>query len=342
MSNSLSEKEVSALEAIVRIHPNIGAILDESQIARILVRELTSFLKCDACAIILIQGDTFVMAAEKGFSGMFGQITCTEDLPAIKHLMTMKEPAIAPFNVHCQAAGNLPPGYVISSLISFPITVNNEVKGIVYLGSAQKDNFGKEDLEFAGLLATEVSLVFEKSLLLSHMMDLSIRDGLTGCYNRRKFDLDIAAEFAQALHLNKSLSVLMVDIDWFKRYNDFHGHQTGDHLLKNLVTLLAKNIRPSDRIYRYGGEEFAVLLMDIGKVKAAYVAKRLQELVEKEQFDGEEKSQPNGMLTISVGVASFPADSTSWSYLIKAADMALYEAKQTGRNKVCLCNKKRE
>jgi diguanylate cyclase (GGDEF)-like protein len=128
--------------------------------------------------------------------------------------------------------------------------------------------------------------------------------------------------------------MLMADIDWFKKYNDFHGHPRGDELLKKLVSVLTRNVRPSDRVYRYGGEEFAMILPETGKVKAAYIATRLRELIKKERFEGEEESQPDKMVTISIGVATFPVDTKDWAGLIKAADSALYEAKYTGKNKV--------
>jgi diguanylate cyclase (GGDEF)-like protein len=340
MSNNLSEKEVTLLEAIVRIHHSIGAILDVNQIARILVRELSGILNCNACAILLIQGNAVDVAAQRGFSETFGKDKLTTEVPAIKYILTTRESFLTSDTTNSPIAECLPSGCDILSLIWVPILVNNEVKGIIHLEAQLKGAFSKEDLEFAELLAKEVSIAIERSMIFSQVMDTSIKDGLTGCYNRRKLDLDIVAEFAQARQAKKSLSVLMADIDWFKKYNDFHGHQQGDQLLKKLVTFLSNNIRPSDKIYRYGGEEFVIMLPEIGKVKAVYAAKRLQEMVAQKLFTGEKLSQPQGDVTISIGVSSYPADARSWSSLVKAADLALYEAKQTGRNKVCSYNRK--
>jgi diguanylate cyclase (GGDEF)-like protein len=192
-----------------------------------------------------------------------------------------------------------------------------------------------EGREFVGLLAKELSIAMERSLLYSKVLDIAIRDGLTGCYNRRKFDVDIVAEIAAAKERNGAASLLMLDIDWFKKYNDHHGHPMGDTLLKKMVSLLRSNTRPFDKTYRYGGEEFAILLPDADKEIALMVAQRLRNAVWAERFEGAEASQPEKKVTISIGVASYPKDARIPEELIAAADSALYKAKQTGRNRVC-------
>jgi len=165
--------------------------------------------------------------------------------------------------------------------------------------------------------------------------EISIRDSLTGCFNRRKFDTDIIDEISRAKRYQRDLSLLMIDIDWFKKYNDFHGHTSGDNVLRQLVKLLNKECRDTDRLYRYGGEEFIMVLPETGKPEAVNIAKRLRSAVEKKLFTGEELSQPNTNLTISIGVSAFPDDGKGIKQLIDAADKALYAAKEKGRNRVC-------
>jgi diguanylate cyclase (GGDEF)-like protein len=147
--------------------------------------------------------------------------------------------------------------------------------------------------------------------------------------------MDIIEELIRAKRYRRNLSLLMIDIDWFKKYNDFHGHTNGDNVLRQLVKLINKESRETDRLYRYGGEEFILILPETGKLEAIKLANRLREKVEKTLFAGEELSQPNTDLTISIGVSAFPDDGEGIKTLINAADKALYTAKEKGRNRVC-------
>jgi len=162
----------------------------------------------------------------------------------------------------------------------------------------------------------------------------AITDELTGSYNRRKLKEDIKEELERAERYNKNLSVLMIDIDWFKEYNDFHGHQEGDKLLIRLVRKFSYNIRFTDKLYRYGGEEFVVLLPETTEVQAAEVAEKLRRKVTEKKFEGAEKSQPNNIISVSIGVSSYPKNGSSSGEIIHAADSAMYEAKGSGKNMV--------
>lgn len=162
----------------------------------------------------------------------------------------------------------------------------------------------------------------------------SITDELTGCFNRRKLKEDLKEELERAERYNNNLSVLMIDIDWFKEYNDFHGHQKGDKLLRNLVKTISQNIRSSDKLYRYGGEEFVVLLPETDEKEAAEVAEKIRHKIEKKKFKGEELSQPNLIVSVSLGIASYPKNAKNSGEIIFAADSALYEAKTSGKNTV--------
>jgi diguanylate cyclase (GGDEF)-like protein len=166
----------------------------------------------------------------------------------------------------------------------------------------------------------------------------SITDELTGCYNRRKLKDDVKEELERAERYNNDLSVLMIDIDWFKEYNDFHGHQKGDKLLVNLVETISQNIRSSDTLYRYGGEEFVVLLPETSEKEAKEVAEKIRSKVEKKKFKGEEISQPNLIISVSVGIATYPKNGSTSSKIIFAADSAMYKAKTSGKNMIKVAN----
>lgn len=161
----------------------------------------------------------------------------------------------------------------------------------------------------------------------------SVLDALTGLYNRRFFDERFEHEFLRAERYGRSLSVVMIDIDRFKLYNDRHGHVAGDEVLREVADILRDGVRTTDTVARYGGEEFVLLIPETNKAQVMALVERLRERVEAHPFLGAE-SQPGGALTISLGVAGYPDDSRDRLELLERADAALYAAKRAGRNRV--------
>lgn len=137
----------------------------------------------------------------------------------------------------------------------------------------------------------------------------------------------------RAQRYERTISLLMVDIDHFKKYNDILGHMAGDEALRQVATTLEKNLRRADVVCRFGGEEFVVILPEIGSKAASWVAEKLRDAVLAVHFPGEEKL-PHKNLTISIGVASFPENGQSSEEVLLQADKALYRAKDLGRNRV--------
>ncbi len=338
MEDRETEKELKRLNAITRIHHSIGTNLRLKEISRILVRELIEIVNCDGCAILLIKDNKVEILAESGFAKTVGKSNFDLGKPAIDYIIQTGECISINDVLDSTITSCLPEGCSMQSLICTPIMENKEVRGIIHLDSLKKNAFDKDDIELTKLLANEVSIAIERSILYSQILDISVRDGLTECFNRRKFDVDIVAEIANAKQRRKPLSMLMIDIDWFKNYNDSHGHLKGDIALKQISVTLTHNLRPLDRVYRYGGEEFAVLLPDANQDAALMIAERLRKLIENENIEGEIKSQPNKKLSISIGVATFPTDANRNTGLIEAADSALYRAKRAGRNRIGLYN----
>jgi len=165
------------------------------------------------------------------------------------------------------------------------------------------------------------------------LRELAIRDGLTGMFNHRHFKGVLDIELSRAVRYDRPLCLLMLDVDHFKDYNDTHGHPAGDEVLKTLGDIITTRLRDVDTSARYGGEEFAVLLPETDRKSGEIVADEIRVSVENYPFAGRE-TQPFGKVTISIGVAEFPADSSDSKSLLKTADEALYLAKKMGRNQV--------
>lgn len=328
------EKRLKILEAIASIHQAVGADLELKDICKTLAEKLIEITGADGTAIIIFREKFAEVLAEVGFMKKFEGKRLDLTMPAINYILTTGNLIFTGELEKSVAATCIPAGCGMKSLICVPIKIKNEIKGIVHLDSARKNAFDKEDLELVKMLAREIGIIMERTFLYEKTKEMSIKDPLTGAYNRRKLEEDLTHEVFRARRYGREFSILMIDVDWFKKYNDYHGHQMGDELLKKLVAIFRKSLRASDRIYRYGGEEFVILLPETPREKAGAAAERVRKKVEKEKFPGEEKSQPGGKITISVGVAGFPEDGKHWAEIIRKADIALYYAKTKGRNRV--------
>jgi diguanylate cyclase (GGDEF)-like protein len=172
------------------------------------------------------------------------------------------------------------------------------------------------------------------------LQGLAFRDGLTGLFNRRHFDRELEHHWQQESRADKRgyLAVVMMDVDAYKSYNDFYGHQRGDECLRTLAEAIASSAtRSTDIVARYGGEEFSLILRDTNQEGALVVAERIRHRIERLRIPHEASS--SGIVTISLGVAAMRArDDGAPTLLVGAADRALYAAKRQGRNCTCAAN----
>jgi diguanylate cyclase (GGDEF)-like protein len=168
----------------------------------------------------------------------------------------------------------------------------------------------------------------------SSIKDMATYDTLTGLYNRRYFEERLEVEAQKSFHNGIPISLVMVDIDFFKKVNDTFGHTEGDQVLTKISSLLKNSVRKKDTVARYGGEEFILILPGARLEESFVIAERIRRLVENTLFEVG-KAQLN--LTVSMGISNFPShQAKSKEELTKMADQALYDAKRGGRNKVCI------
>lgn len=221
----------------------------------------------------------------------------------------------------------------LGSLMIVPLSTPNRFIGVLRIESARPNRFTPEDLRFLSTISNLVSISLENSILYERTEELAIKDGLTGLYLRRFLDERGNEEVQYALKQSYELSVLMVDIDNFKSYNDSFGHRSGDIVLMHIADLL-KGVFSNSKfvVSRFGGEEFLVLLPMTSKKEAQALAESLRKGIQGGVIF---LRRTPVKITVSIGVASYPADGNSWLDLVKQSDIAMYKAKQEGRNKVC-------
>ncbi|MBI5599771.1 MAG: diguanylate cyclase [Deltaproteobacteria bacterium] len=223
--------------------------------------------------------------------------------------------------------------YMIGKWVTYPITTL--VMGIRNIASG--DFFRKVSVtsqDELGELARSFNQMVDAITARDAMLkDLATTDGLTGLYNHRHFKNELEKEIKRAKRYNRSMSLVMADIDHFKSYNDTHGHPKGDVILKMVAELFRRNRREVDIAARYGGEEFIIILPETGAEAAFFVAEGIRGAIEEHPFPMQE-TQPGGNLTASFGVATFPEDGDDAESLMAAVDKRLYMAKAEGRNRV--------
>jgi diguanylate cyclase (GGDEF)-like protein len=222
----------------------------------------------------------------------------------------------------------------VRSEIAIPVKRERHVIGVLEVAQQGGGSLDQRDVQVLSSLATQIAVVIENARLYEETERLALTDEMTGIHNYRRLQSRLSDEFRRANRYHRPLSLIMLDIDAFKQYNDTHGHMKGDIILRELAQLLARVTRDVDFIARYGGEEFMIVLPETGKDEATRMAERIHREVRNHGFHLAE-TQPLGRLTVSLGVATHPEDTMDRDELVEFADRAMYQAKREGRDRVC-------
>ncbi|HEY4686479.1 MAG TPA: sensor domain-containing diguanylate cyclase, partial [Dehalococcoidia bacterium] len=228
-------------------------------------------------------------------------------------------------------------GPQMESGIIVPLIVRTHVVGTLAVYSHGEAAFSAEDQRFLEMMASQVAT----AIVAADTTDTSERraheDVLTGLPNRLQLSEDLAGDLANLYLQGRRAVVAMADIDHFKRFNDDYGHRVGDVTLGEVAGVLRSSVRENDRVYRFGGEEFVLIFLDVGPEEARSLAERVRDAIETRPFAGEHL-EAVGPVTISIGLAALPDHDTNLNHLIELADKAMYQAKDAGRNKVVFWN----
>ena len=221
-----------------------------------------------------------------------------------------------------------------ASALAVPLFVSNRVMGSLQLFRANGDKpFTREDAQLLWILSLVAENLLTREYANEGLLRFAFTDYLTGLRTRGYFEQQLELEFKRAERKQQKFALLMIDIDHFKVLNDTFGHHVGDQLLRDVTSILMKDMREVDTVARYGGEEFVIILPETTETGAVFVAQRLRRAVDQAKFFA---GSPHSVqhLTISIGVAVYDSDAQFKRDLIEFADAALYAAKHAGRNRV--------
>lgn len=335
------EAKNSELEAIQRIGLNFSSCLDRETLFPRILEEAVNITGASKASLMISsekKGCLKVMAVSGGGEKIVSKLLVRDGEGIAGQVFVSGKPLLVDdVESDLRFARKNRSRYSTKSFLSVPILTHDNVVGVLNLADKFSGGiFTSRDLRVINTIAGHATLAIERSAYYHRSLMLrkiSITDPLTGLVNRRYFQERLTDEIERALRGGHPLSMLMIDIDFFKEYNDANGHPAGDRALVLAARTLRGNMRSIDLVSRFGGEEFAVILPETRKTEALEIGERIRAEVEMICFPGEENLK-KGKLTISLGVAEFPEDSQDIKSLVRRADKALYKAKNAGRNRI--------
>lgn len=327
--HALEQRRASQLEAINAIAKQMTAVLDLNELLSKVCFLMHEAFPFSHVSVLVKDDEELVLRASHG--ELTARIPDGGRLPANSgpwgsalgsgKIVTENDTRSAPYTLHAETASRM-----CIPLISF-----GQPLGVLVLSNNRSNAFGATEVQPLESVADICATAIQNSHYVERVKQLAYLDGLTGIFNRRFFELRIAEEIERSRRFGTGLGVIMIDIDQFKRLNDEFGHLLGDEVLRQVSSILHRQLRKIDVVCRYGGEEFALLLPETNCQYTLAVAEKLRRMVEAWQFPGVPRA-----VTISAGTANYPEHGTTRDELVSAADAGLYTAKQKGRNRVCL------
>jgi diguanylate cyclase (GGDEF)-like protein/putative nucleotidyltransferase with HDIG domain len=321
------QEELSLINHLAAI---MTSSLDIREIYDSFVKELRKVIDVDLATIALIEGDELnllALTSEIGSAWQTGDRlplkgTATEWVAT--HKASLTEPNLTEESRFWTVKNHLKHG--IQSMVFLPLLVNDKAIGSLSLGSRRPNAYSQSQVQLLFQLASRIATPIENARLYAEAEQRARIDQLTGLWNRRHLEERIQVEIGRHSRYGGTFSLVILDLDFFKSFNDSHGHLAGDKLLKQLGTIMRNAIRTTDEAFRYGGDEFAILLPQTSLRDAYEVAERVREQI------ASEIKVDDISLTASLGLASWPVDGVRINEVIAAADIALYYAKQSGGN----------
>jgi diguanylate cyclase (GGDEF)-like protein len=332
-----SERQQRILAETLR---DIGLVLSGSlragTILDTLLEQIARVVPFDSANVMLLQGDRVRVASHRGYErfGLSEWISRLdlpiERLTGIQHMANTRHPHFIPDVQADPTWQSVGPAWHVGSWVGAPLVTGDQLLGFLSMDKSERGYYSVEHANRLESLAGHAALALLNALTFGEVEQASITDFVTGIYNRRYFHEQLQLEIDRARRIGYPVSLLIFDIDHFKKVNDTHGHPIGDRVLQMVARRIKDELRAVDILARYGGEEFAVILPGTPGSSLAGVGERLRQVIAMRPFPVEDKSIS---ITVSAGGATFPDDANDVHHLVDEADRWLYDAKETGRNR---------
>jgi diguanylate cyclase (GGDEF)-like protein len=333
-------RRTSELNAFVDISADLYSILDEGQLFSALKDIITNQIGAEKVEILYPTGEGKYIVDESSEELIKGDraLVLDTDSEFFELLMKKPKPLLLPLAASVLKAGN---GFLKSAISSgfqiiSPLGSGDEIGCLLLIGEKKEGGqYDDTDINSVSVITNIASLSLANIRQFATIEKLSYTDSMTGIFNYRYFYKRLGEEILRAKRYDRELSLVILDIDNFKIFNDNYGHQTGDTVLKSIADLITKAIRSIDIVSRYGGEEFCIIMPDTGEKSGRIFIDRLRKEIA--EFSFRSGSVPEGIsITVSVGCSVFPHHATTPDRLIYCADMALLKAKALGRNRAIM------
>jgi len=331
-----TQQHLQVMTTLQSISHAVASSLDLDEILNNVIQLLKDSFGYTYLSIYVLEEDILYLGAQLGYpdteiiyeipihSGVIGRTARKKETQFIRDVSTDTD--------------FLPASYEVRNEIAVPLIKDNKVLGVLNVESKGEVPLTENDVNVLNTLAGPVAVAIDNARLHAEVKLMAMTDVVSGLPNRRAFDETLYAEITRASRYSHPISLVILDLDSFKEYNDKWGHPAGDVRLKEIADLLRSNVRDPDLAARYGGEEFAIILPNTSKGGAIRLAERLRDSAESSAPQKNDDTNPIAGYTISLGVATYPDDATSMEELLLMADNAELMAKRLGKNQVYAAN----
>jgi len=337
MTEAIKEK-VSQLTALQEAVSDITATLEIERVLERLTQRAACLLRSELAAIVVLHPETDAIQYFK--ANIPPESFPVKKTPEGRGLWTVvaREGSairLDDLTMHPRFEGLPPEHPPVKNIIGLPIVQRGKlIGGVLVANKSGAGSYSQEDEDLLRTLTLQISSALDNARMHAVVSELATRDSLTGLNNRRVFKERLDEEITRAFRYNRPFSIMMLDLDKFKKVNDTYGHPAGDSVLQQSAKMILQQVRNCDFSARYGGEEFVVILPETSEENSVSVGERIRNAIAQHTFN-----LPDGKdirITISIGIASFPANAMTAEKLIERSDQALYNVKQTGGNRVCV------